>query len=68
MGSDLKSLRMSRLKLIRQIADPVDADDKKWATEWLARVEAKIAKKERTQSQKNREKKPSPSRPKKHRS
>ena len=64
MGSNLKSLRAYRVKLIRQIANPADADDKKWAKEWLVRVEAEISKKERTQSQKSRERKPLSRRPK----
>ena len=66
MGADIKSLRAHRLKLIKQIADPTDADDKKWANEWLAHIEAEIAKKERTKSQKSRERKPSSRRPKNH--
>lgn len=64
MGSDLRSLRANRGNLIKKIADPADADDKKWAEEWLARIEAEIAKKERTKSQKSRERKPSSRRPK----
>jgi hypothetical protein len=41
--------------MIEKIANPLDADDKTWATEWLARIEAEIEKKERGKDQKTRD-------------
>jgi hypothetical protein len=41
--------------LSRKLADPSDADDKKWVTRWLNRYEAELAKKRKGLGLKRRE-------------
>jgi hypothetical protein len=55
---DMKSLKELRLSLQGQLDDPGDSDDPVWVKSWINAVEAEIAKKERSRSQKSREKKP----------
>ena len=62
---DLKALKELRAVLQKKLDSPGDPDDPMWVKGRLAAYDAEIAKKERTQSQKSREKKPSVRRPKK---
>ena len=63
-SKDLKALKELRKSLLRKLDDLRDPDDPMWVKGRLAATEAEIVKKERTQSQKSREKKPSARRPK----
>jgi hypothetical protein len=51
----IRELEMQVAELSKKLADPSDADDKKWVARWLSRFETELAKKRKGFGQKRRE-------------